>query len=78
MVYLNKGSEGQRLDQQVALVRQGCSETATWEDNGEDGEDSATPVQSQCWRAGLRTAHVWQRNLRQHVGPKHLQCPTEG
>uniref|UniRef100_A0A8C1W7C3 Uncharacterized protein n=1 Tax=Cyprinus carpio TaxID=7962 RepID=A0A8C1W7C3_CYPCA len=36
---LNHGSEGQRLYQRVALVRQGRSEV---EDNREDAEDSAT------------------------------------
>ncbi|KAL1274973.1 hypothetical protein QQF64_027787 [Cirrhinus molitorella] len=73
-VYSNKGSEGQRLYQRVALVRQGRSEVATWEDNREDAEDSATQTVLFNLRAGEQVyaqlmsgreicGDIWGRNI---------------
>ncbi|TRY57339.1 hypothetical protein DNTS_024935 [Danionella cerebrum] len=73
-VYSNKGSESQRLYQRVALVRQGRSEAATWEDNREDAEDSATQtvlftlaageqVYSQLMSGREICGDIWGRNI---------------
>ncbi|XP_073696139.1 collagen alpha-2(VIII) chain-like [Garra rufa] len=73
-VYSNKLSEGQRLYQRVALVRQGRSEVATWEDNREDAEDSATQTVLFSLRVGEQVyaqlmsgreicGDIWGRNI---------------
>ncbi|XP_051748779.1 cerebellin-3-like [Ctenopharyngodon idella] len=84
-VYSNKGSEGQRLYQRVALVRQGRSEAATWEDNREDAEDSATQTVLFSLSAGEQVyvqlmsgreicGDMWGQN----IFSGYLLYPTEG
>uniref|UniRef100_A0A671KQ66 C1q domain-containing protein n=1 Tax=Sinocyclocheilus anshuiensis TaxID=1608454 RepID=A0A671KQ66_9TELE len=83
-MYSNKGSEGQRLYQRVALVRQGRSEVAMWEDNREDAEDSATQSVLFSLRAGEQVyaqlmsgreicGDIWGRN----IFSGYLLYPTE-